>query len=146
MDLRGCGVAEDSGPGRSPICAQILKRLAEDRRELAFLSEEVSNMIFRDTGICALFVLSMTGGTWAWACACQEKATPEAREEMAAHHDKMAACLRSDRPLGECRAEMSKTAKSCDQGCSAESGGCGMNGECQSKAGKGSKSKAQREK
>jgi len=32
--------------------------------------------------------------------------TPEARQQMAAVHEKMAQCLRSDRPMAECRTEM----------------------------------------
>jgi hypothetical protein len=32
--------------------------------------------------------------------------TPEMRQKMAAAHDKMATCLRSDRPVKECREEM----------------------------------------
>jgi hypothetical protein len=35
--------------------------------------------------------------------------TPEARQQMAAVHQKMAECLRSDRPIAECRAEMMRS-------------------------------------
>ena len=35
--------------------------------------------------------------------------TPAARQQMAAIHEKMAACLRSDRPIADCRAEMLAT-------------------------------------
>ena len=35
----------------------------------------------------------------------------EEREKMASHHDKMAACLRSDRAVEECWAEMKKSCK-----------------------------------
>jgi hypothetical protein len=34
--------------------------------------------------------------------------TKEMREKMAAAHEKIAACLRSDRPIDECHAEMKK--------------------------------------
>lgn len=34
--------------------------------------------------------------------------TKEMREKMAEAHEKIAACLRSDRPIDECRAEMMK--------------------------------------
>ncbi len=47
--------------------------------------------------------------------------SPEARAEMADSHQKMAECLRSTRPMKECRAEMKK---SCD-GMHGE-GGCSM--------------------
>ena len=39
----------------------------------------------------------------------QSVPTPAARQQMAAVHEKMAACLRTDRPISECRAEMLKT-------------------------------------
>lgn len=35
--------------------------------------------------------------------------SPEARQQMAAVHQKMAECLRSDRPMAECKAEMMKS-------------------------------------
>ena len=35
--------------------------------------------------------------------------SPETRQQMAAVHQKMAACLRSARPIAECRAEMMKS-------------------------------------
>jgi hypothetical protein len=38
--------------------------------------------------------------------------TPAARQQMAEVHEKMAACLRSDRPIAECRAEMWKSCQS----------------------------------
>lgn len=34
--------------------------------------------------------------------------TPEQRQNMASTHEKMAACLRSDKPMSECRTEMRK--------------------------------------
>jgi hypothetical protein len=46
--------------------------------------------------------------------------TKEQREKMAVAHEKMAACLRSDRALDECHGEMMKT-------CEGE-GGCPMHG------------------
>lgn len=35
--------------------------------------------------------------------------TPEARQKMAEVHQRMADCLKSDRPMSECRAEMAKS-------------------------------------
>ena len=35
--------------------------------------------------------------------------TKETREKMAAVHEQIAACLRSDKPVAECRAEMAKS-------------------------------------
>jgi len=35
--------------------------------------------------------------------------TPEVRQQMADVHQKMAECLRSDRPIAECRTEMTKS-------------------------------------
>ncbi len=45
--------------------------------------------------------------------------TKETREKMAVLHEQMATCLRSDKPLADCRAEMRKSCKESlgDQGC-----------------------------
>ena len=45
--------------------------------------------------------------------------TKETREKMAVLHEQMAACLRSDKSLSDCRAEMMKGCKESmgDQGC-----------------------------
>ena len=40
------------------------------------------------------------------------EATAEQRQKMADIHDKMAACLRSDRPISDCHKEMMKACKS----------------------------------
>ena len=37
--------------------------------------------------------------------------TPEQRQKMASMHEKMALCLRSDKPMNECRAEMKSGCK-----------------------------------
>jgi hypothetical protein len=50
-------------------------------------------------------------------------ASPEVRQQMAAVHEKMAQCLRSERPMAECRAEM---VSSCQQMMGAS--GCPMMG------------------
>lgn len=43
----------------------------------------------------------------------------EMRDKMAAVHEKVAACLRSDKPFGDCRAEMQQNCKTMmgEQGC-----------------------------
>lgn len=45
--------------------------------------------------------------------------TKETREKMAVLHEQMSACLRSDKPLADCHAEMRKSCKESlgDQGC-----------------------------
>src|SRR6185503_11117925 len=45
--------------------------------------------------------------------------TKETREKMAVLHEQMAACLRSDKPIADCHAEMMKSCKQSmgDQGC-----------------------------
>jgi len=50
---------------------------------------------------------------------------PEARQKMAAAHQKMADCLKSDRPMSECKAEMKK---SCHEMKEKGEGGCSMMG------------------
>lgn len=58
----------------------------------------------------------------------------ESRAEMAAAHEKMAACLRSTRPIGECHAEMKKNHHHGDHGCDCS--GCDHGkGECSAKGG-----------
>ena len=57
------------------------------------------------------------------ADAPQSTPTPEARQQMAAIHEQMAACLKSSRPIAECRAEMFK---SCQQ--TMGQTGCPMGG------------------
>lgn len=47
--------------------------------------------------------------------------TPQQRQNMAAIHEKMAACLRSDKPIDECRTEM-------QENCQEMAGGCPMAG------------------
>jgi hypothetical protein len=53
--------------------------------------------------------------------------TPEMRQKMAKQHEKMAACLRSDKPISECRQEMMRGCKDImgPQGCPMM-GGMGM--------------------
>jgi len=41
--------------------------------------------------------------------AAPSEPSPEVRQQMAAVHQKMADCLRSDRPIAECKAEMKKS-------------------------------------
>lgn len=50
--------------------------------------------------------------------------TAEQRQKMAEHHEKMATCLRSDRPLSECKQEMMKN---CEE--TMGKGGCPMMGD-----------------
>ena len=74
----------------------------------------------------AVLSLCLAGGFAAGAMA-QGKAAPqlttEQREQMAGVHEKAAACLRSDRPVSECRADLMK-------GCQEAMGkdGCPMMG------------------
>jgi hypothetical protein len=68
-----------------------------------------------------LGILAMLGG---YALAQDKGGTPtnapqmtaEQRSKMAEAHEKLAACLRSDRPLSECRDEMMKSHESMDMG------------------------------
>ncbi|MEZ4332479.1 MAG: hypothetical protein R3F35_12030 [Myxococcota bacterium] len=49
--------------------------------------------------------------------------TAEQRVKMAEHHERMAACLRSDRPIGECRAEMRAMHETMRKQCQENGGG-----------------------
>lgn len=80
--------------------------------------------------LTALLALSLTGP--AQTLAAEEKApvpTKEVREKMAAAHEKMAACLRTETPFAECRTQMQKQCQQTmgEQGCSMMMGrGMGM--------------------
>jgi hypothetical protein len=54
--------------------------------------------------------------------------SPEVRQQMAAVHQKMAECLRSDRPIAECRSEMMKSCHDMmgEGGCPMMNGAGGM--------------------
>lgn len=55
----------------------------------------------------ALVVL-VSGAAFAQAAA-SDKVTKAQRDEMAQVHEKFATCLRSDRPIADCHAEMAKS-------------------------------------
>lgn len=81
----------------------------------------------------ALFAMLIAGAAAAFA-ADEPKATPpapskEMREQMASAHEKMASCLRSDKPFADCRSEMQTNCKSMmgEQGCPMMGVGMGMN-------------------
>jgi hypothetical protein len=76
-------------------------------------------------GVVAALVLAWSGP----ARAAEPKKAPaaptaEQRQKMAEVHEKMAECLRSDRPIGECRREM---ARACNETLGAD--GCPMMGK-----------------
>jgi predicted HAD superfamily phosphohydrolase YqeG len=61
--------------------------------------------------------------------------TPEQREEMAKNHEKMAACLRSDKPMMDCHKEMMESCKMGKNACAM----MGDMGHMHSMMGKGMK-------
>lgn len=81
--------------------------------------------------LAAMSVMSVMGTV---ALAATEPApapatvTKETREKMAVLHEQMATCLRSDKSLADCRAEMMKGCKESmgDQGCPMMGMGRGM--------------------
>ena len=87
--------------------------------------------------------LILAGATSAWAeDAPASKGKPamemtkEARETMAASHEKMAACLRSDQSMESCRDEMMKACQS-----NMDKGMCPMMGGMHGHGGRGGKHK-----
>jgi hypothetical protein len=70
-----------------------------------------------------LFAATLLAGTAGSFAADPAKAPPaptkEMRQQMAVAHEKMAACLRSDKPISECREEMQKSCHDMmgEQGC-----------------------------
>jgi hypothetical protein len=80
--------------------------------------------------VAAIAILFFSGSS-AWAADAAPASSPpskEQREKMAQAHEKMAACLRSDRVVMECRQEMMQTCQSMmgDQGCGMGMMGGGM--------------------
>lgn len=77
----------------------------------------------------ALFAMLIAGAAAAFA-ADEPKAAPskEMREQMASAHEKMASCLRSDKPFADCRSEMQTNCKSMmgEQGCPMMGMGMGV--------------------
>jgi hypothetical protein len=73
-------------------------------------------MLRRSVILVAL--LACAGTAWA-ADPPKGGPTPEMRREMAGAHRKLADCLESDRPFGECREEMMKRCRSLmgEEGC-----------------------------
>jgi hypothetical protein len=75
--------------------------------------------------LASMMFMTGAGGALAADAPKAEHAAPtkEVREKMATLHEQMAACLRSDKPIAECRTEM---AKSCQDMMGKE--GCPMMG------------------
>jgi hypothetical protein len=59
--------------------------------------------------LIAGITLLSSGLALAQSDTAQSAPSPAARQQMAAVHEKMAACLKSDQPMSECRAEMWKS-------------------------------------
>jgi hypothetical protein len=61
----------------------------------------------------------VVGAAGAWAVRAQTPPSKQMREQMAAAHEKMAACLRSDKDIAVCRSEMHKSCQAMmgAQGC-----------------------------
>jgi hypothetical protein len=65
--------------------------------------------------------LGMTAAAVASTEPANSAESKQSREQMARAHEKMAVCLRSERPLAECRLEMMHSCKA-----AKEKQGCGM--------------------
>ena len=65
----------------------------------------------RQALVAMLIVLGCAGGTFASAAMKHECPNPskEDREKMAAVHEQMAACLRSDKSIAECHKDLAKS-------------------------------------
>lgn len=76
-------------------------------------------------GMVVIAAIAMSWGITAGAVESTEPVSStepqQSREQMARAHEKMAACLRSERPLAECRVEMMHSCKAMK-----EKQGCGM--------------------
>lgn len=83
------------------------------------------------TAITGALLIALSSAAFAAdAPAAPSTPTKEMRERMATLHEQMAACLRSDKPVSECRTEMLKHCQAMmgNQGCTRMMGGAGMMG------------------
>jgi hypothetical protein len=83
------------------------------------------------TAITGALLIALSSAAFAAdAPAAPSSPTKEMRERMATLHEQMAACLRSDKPVSECRTEMLKHCQAMmgNQGCTRMMGRAGMMG------------------
>jgi hypothetical protein len=92
------------------------------------VSTSVSKVFCRNA-IASMLVIAGAGFAFAADAPANHPApSKEMREKMATLHEQMAACLRSDKPMADCRTEMMKNCQSMmgDQGCPMMGMGKGM--------------------
>lgn len=106
------------------------------------LSISVHGIIGSITGTLLLALSSAAFAASPPTAATASTPTREMREKMATLHEQMAACLRSDKSMSECRAEMQKSCQSMmgSQGCTRMMGSGGMMGRGQGMRGQMSSS------
>ena len=69
------------------------------------------------TSCCFVLIAVLAQASVSPACAADPvkpappEPSPEARQQMAAVHQRMADCLKSDRPIAECRAEVTASSR-----------------------------------
>jgi len=74
-----------------------------------------------------VLLISGAGASWAVEPAAPPNApTKEMREQMATMHEQMAACLRSDKPVVDCRNDMMKSCQALSPGKNCGMWGSGM--------------------
>jgi hypothetical protein len=78
-----------------------------------------------------LVAVAVVGAAGAWAVQAQTPPSRQMREQMAAAHEKMAACLRSDKDIAVCRSEMHQSCQAMmgAQGCPMMEMGMGGRGQ-----------------
>ena len=77
------------------------------------MTRRALRLVFRATAAAALLGLG-SGAVWSAdpnRASVAPQLSKEAREKMALMHEKMAACLRSDKSMAECRIEMAKNCR-----------------------------------
>lgn len=82
------------------------------------------------TAIAGALLIALSSGGLAAPPAPSSTPTQAMRERMATLHEQMANCLRSDKSISECRAQMQKHCRAMmgDQGCTSMMGTGGMMG------------------
>jgi hypothetical protein len=84
------------------------------------------------TAITGALLLALSSAAFAANPPTAGASTPskEMRERMATLHEQMATCLRSDKPISDCRTEMLRHCQAMmgNQGCTRMMGGAGMMG------------------
>lgn len=113
--------------GEYLVSPQSTQGIGSARESVMVFSRSARRLAASITGI---LLVTLSGAAFAANPPTASAPTKEMREKMAVLHEQMAACLRSDKSLSECRAEMQKSCHEMmgNQGCAMMMGRRGKMG------------------